>query len=174
MKVLIIIWQNSCVTKITIYVRPRLSSRCNYFCLPTTPKSNWENKWHILHDAIAFICYVCYVCNRHREEAHVRTPSGQWRGRLQGGLPTWMKREWRLQCVVMDSFWKPLICTGLYLQKELMPAKALFFAMDVACKYWPYLEKAVSVLPALHELTTMKPVLSVMQLKLMLLSVRYV
>ncbi|XP_050957788.1 uncharacterized protein LOC127158862 [Labeo rohita] len=50
----------------------------------------------------------------------------------------------------------------LYLQKELMPAKAQFFAMDVACKYWPYLEKAASVLPALKELTRMKPFLSVM------------
>ncbi len=49
-----------------------------------------------------------------------------------------------------------------YLQKELMPAKAQFFAMDVACKYWPYLEKAASVLPALQDLTTMKPFLSVM------------
>ncbi|KAF3837912.1 hypothetical protein F7725_009680 [Dissostichus mawsoni] len=43
-----------------------------------------------------------------------------------------------------------------------MPAKAKFFAMDVACKYWPYMEKAASVLPALQELTTMKPFLSVM------------
>ncbi|XP_056092620.1 uncharacterized protein LOC130071774 [Rhinichthys klamathensis goyatoka] len=50
----------------------------------------------------------------------------------------------------------------MYLQKDLMPAKAQFFAMDVACKYWPYLEKAASVLPALQELTTMKPFLSVM------------
>ncbi|XP_057217747.1 uncharacterized protein LOC130571061 isoform X3 [Triplophysa rosa] len=50
----------------------------------------------------------------------------------------------------------------LYLQKELMPAKAQFFAMDVACKYWPYLEKAASVLPALQDLTKMKPFLSVM------------
>ncbi|KAI9525158.1 hypothetical protein NQZ68_009356 [Dissostichus eleginoides] len=43
-----------------------------------------------------------------------------------------------------------------------MPAKVKFFAMDVACKYWPYMEKAASVLPALQELTTMKPFLSVM------------
>ncbi|KAG1930300.1 hypothetical protein F2P79_022473 [Pimephales promelas] len=43
-----------------------------------------------------------------------------------------------------------------------MPAKAQFFAMDVACKYWPYLEKVATVLPALQELTTMKPFLSVM------------
>ncbi|XP_030265168.1 uncharacterized protein LOC115576745 isoform X4 [Sparus aurata] len=50
----------------------------------------------------------------------------------------------------------------LYLQKELMSAKPQFFAMDVACKYWPYLEKAASVLPALQELTKMKPFLSVM------------
>ncbi|KAK9972431.1 hypothetical protein ABG768_025738 [Culter alburnus] len=41
-----------------------------------------------------------------------------------------------------------------------MPAKAKFFAMDVACKYWPYLEKAARVLPALQELTEMKPFLS--------------
>ncbi|KAF4094497.1 hypothetical protein G5714_024617 [Onychostoma macrolepis] len=40
--------------------------------------------------------------------------------------------------------------------------KAQFFAMDVACKYWPYLEKAASVLPALQDLSTMKPFLSVM------------
>ncbi|KAK0134039.1 hypothetical protein N1851_030404 [Merluccius polli] len=33
----------------------------------------------------------------------------------------------------------------LFLQKELMSAKAQFFAMDVACKYWPYLEKAASI-----------------------------
>ncbi|XP_067269595.1 uncharacterized protein [Pseudorasbora parva] len=50
----------------------------------------------------------------------------------------------------------------LYLQKELMPARAQFFAMDVACKYWPYLQKVAGVLPALQELTTMKPFLSVM------------
>ncbi|XP_060721178.1 uncharacterized protein LOC132842472 isoform X3 [Tachysurus vachellii] len=50
----------------------------------------------------------------------------------------------------------------LYLQKELMPAKAKFFAMDVACKYWPYLEKAARVLPALQELNEMKPFLSIM------------
>ncbi|XP_076616610.1 uncharacterized protein LOC143339323 [Chaetodon auriga] len=50
----------------------------------------------------------------------------------------------------------------LYLQKELMPAKPQFFAMDVACKYWPYLEKAASALPALQELTKMKPFLSVL------------
>ncbi|ROL41599.1 hypothetical protein DPX16_22942 [Anabarilius grahami] len=46
--------------------------------------------------------------------------------------------------------------------KELMPAKAKFFAMDVACKYWPYLEKSARVLPALQELTEMKPYLSIM------------
>ncbi|KAK0133340.1 hypothetical protein N1851_031157 [Merluccius polli] len=50
----------------------------------------------------------------------------------------------------------------LFLQKELMPAKAQFFAMGVASKYWPYLEKAASVLPALQVLTKMKPFLSVM------------
>ena len=28
----------------------------------------------------------------------------------------------------------------LYLQKELMLAKLQFFAMDVACKYWPCID----------------------------------
>ncbi|XP_040907861.1 uncharacterized protein LOC121190895 isoform X2 [Toxotes jaculatrix] len=50
----------------------------------------------------------------------------------------------------------------LFLQKELMLVKPQFFAMDVACKYWPYLEKAASVIPDLQELTKMKPFLSVM------------
>lgn len=50
----------------------------------------------------------------------------------------------------------------MYLHKELMSANAQFFAMDVACKYWPYLEKAARVLPVLQELTAMKPFLSVM------------
>lgn len=63
------------------------------------------------HRFYLFWC-VCYVCHRHREEAHVGTPSGQQRGRLQGGLPNWMKRGWRLLCVAMGSSWKPLICTG--------------------------------------------------------------
>ena len=50
----------------------------------------------------------------------------------------------------------------LYLQKELMPVKPQFFSMDVACKYWPSLVKAATVLPALKELTKMKPFLSVL------------
>ncbi|KAK2834617.1 hypothetical protein Q7C36_015318 [Tachysurus vachellii] len=54
------------------------------------------------------------------------------------------------------------VCRHGFLLKELMPAKAKFFAMDVACKYWPYLEKAARVLPALQELNEMKPFLSIM------------
>ncbi|KAK0144501.1 putative nuclease HARBI1 [Merluccius polli] len=50
----------------------------------------------------------------------------------------------------------------MYLQKELLPSKAQFFAMDVACKYWPYLQKVASVIPALKSLTEMKPFLRTM------------
>ncbi|XP_056456437.1 uncharacterized protein LOC130390471 isoform X2 [Gadus chalcogrammus] len=50
----------------------------------------------------------------------------------------------------------------MYLQRELLPSKAQFFAMDVACKYWPYLQKVASVIPALKSLTEMKPFLSIM------------
>uniref|UniRef100_A0A9J8AKH0 Ig-like domain-containing protein n=1 Tax=Cyprinus carpio carpio TaxID=630221 RepID=A0A9J8AKH0_CYPCA len=62
----------------------------------------------------------------------------------------------------LNMFRGEIFAFPLYLQKELMPAKAKFFTMDVACKYWPYLEKAARVLPALQELTEMKPFLSVM------------
>ncbi|KAJ8272494.1 hypothetical protein GJAV_G00089800 [Gymnothorax javanicus] len=50
----------------------------------------------------------------------------------------------------------------LYLQQELLPCQAQFFAMDVACKYWPYLEKCAAAIPALQDLRGMRPFLSVM------------
>lgn len=53
-----------------------------------------------------------FTCHRHREEARVGTPNGQQHGRHQERLPNWMKRAWRLLCVAMVSFLKPLICTG--------------------------------------------------------------
>ncbi|KAK2906701.1 hypothetical protein Q8A67_005686 [Cirrhinus molitorella] len=54
----------------------------------------------------------------------------------------------------------------LYLQKELQAAtNGQFYCMDIACKYWPYIEKlAVSMLD-LRPLLQMRPFLSVMHAK---------
>ncbi len=113
MQVSIITWLKSCHKK--KHICPTLISSPLQLLLPTNySKSNWENKCHILYDSITFIWFVVFVmvCHRHREKAHVGTPSGQQRGRHRGGLPNWMKRGWRLQCVATVSFWKLLICTG--------------------------------------------------------------
>ncbi|KAF1394377.1 hypothetical protein PFLUV_G00026530 [Perca fluviatilis] len=40
-----------------------------------------------------------------------------------------------------------------------------FFAMDVACKYWPYLRRVTEKCPELQQLLTMKPFLSVFHAK---------
>ncbi|XP_077099997.1 uncharacterized protein LOC143750701 [Siphateles boraxobius] len=54
----------------------------------------------------------------------------------------------------------------MFLQKELaQAANAKKFCMDIACRYWPYLEKMAEKLPELQPLTMMKPFLSVMHAK---------
>lgn len=50
----------------------------------------------------------------------------------------------------------------MYLHKELMSSKPRFIAMDVMCKYWPYLHKSANILPDLQGLTSIRPFLSVM------------
>ncbi|XP_056156542.1 uncharacterized protein LOC130130752 [Lampris incognitus] len=51
----------------------------------------------------------------------------------------------------------------LYLQREMQAtANVKFFAMDVTCKYWPYLQKVVAALPPLQGLLQMRPFLSIM------------
>ncbi|KAK7901625.1 hypothetical protein WMY93_018394 [Mugilogobius chulae] len=54
----------------------------------------------------------------------------------------------------------------LLLQKEVSSiSKVTFFCTDIACKYWPYLEKMAQKLPELQPLTAMRPFLSVMHAK---------
>ncbi|KAK7173361.1 hypothetical protein R3I93_003245 [Phoxinus phoxinus] len=54
----------------------------------------------------------------------------------------------------------------MFLQKELaQAANATFFCMDIACRYWPYLEKMAEKFSELRPLTMMKPFLSVMHAK---------
>lgn len=54
----------------------------------------------------------------------------------------------------------------LYLQKELQAAtKGQFYCTDIACKYWPYLEKVAVSMLDLRPLLQMKPFLSIMHAK---------
>lgn len=54
----------------------------------------------------------------------------------------------------------------LFLQKELQAATDVhFYCTDIACKYWPYLQKVVTSLPELGSLLQMSPFLSVMHAK---------
>ncbi|XP_029921386.1 uncharacterized protein LOC115369027 [Myripristis murdjan] len=54
----------------------------------------------------------------------------------------------------------------LYLQKELQAAtRGQFYCTDIACKYWPYLEKVAVSMLDLRPLLQMKPFLSVMHAK---------
>ncbi|XDV48568.1 hypothetical protein PO909_017965 [Leuciscus waleckii] len=54
----------------------------------------------------------------------------------------------------------------LYLQKELQAAtNGQFYCTDIACKYWPYLEKLAVSMLELRPLLQMRPFLSVMHAK---------
>ena len=52
-----------------------------------------------------------------------------------------------------------------YLQNKLANKPITFFAMDVTCKYWPYLNKVAKSCPELQHLLDMKPFLSVFHAK---------
>ena len=53
----------------------------------------------------------------------------------------------------------------LYLQNQLGSRQIHFFCMDVACKFWPYLEKVSQKCPELQHLLKMTPFLSVFHAK---------
>lgn len=53
----------------------------------------------------------------------------------------------------------------LYLQRHVSSKPVTFFASDVACKYWSYIQKVVKKCPELGELVNMRPFLSVFHAK---------
>lgn len=54
----------------------------------------------------------------------------------------------------------------LYLQNEVQAAADVkFYCTDIACKYWPYLQKVSGCMPELNPLLRMSPFLSVMHAK---------
>lgn len=62
----------------------------------------------------------------------------------------------------LNMFRGEIYAYPMFLQAETLSCKARFFAMDVACKYWPYMLKVVAAIPALQGLAEMKPFLSIM------------
>ncbi|KAF1380183.1 hypothetical protein PFLUV_G00184130 [Perca fluviatilis] len=65
----------------------------------------------------------------------------------------------------LNMFRGEIFAYPLYLQKQMACKPVTFFAMDVACKYWPYLRRVTEKCPELQQLLTMKPFLSVFHAK---------
>jgi hypothetical protein len=53
----------------------------------------------------------------------------------------------------------------LFLQEKLASSSPTFFCMDLACKYWPYMQKIIKSCPEFQHLLEMKPFLSVFHAK---------
>ncbi|XP_067219639.1 uncharacterized protein [Chanodichthys erythropterus] len=65
----------------------------------------------------------------------------------------------------LNMFRGEIYAYPLYLQNKLANKPISFFAMDVTCKYWPYLNKVAKSCPELQHLLSMKPFLSVFHAK---------
>lgn len=63
----------------------------------------------------------------------------------------------------LNMFRGEIFAYPMFLQKEFLASK--FVAMDVTCRYFPYLAKVTDVLHHLDPLKEMKPCLSVMHAK---------
>ncbi|XP_058644835.1 uncharacterized protein LOC131548005 [Onychostoma macrolepis] len=65
----------------------------------------------------------------------------------------------------LNMFRGEIFAYPLFLQNTLSKENVAFFCSDVACKYWPYLKRAVGHCPELSPLLNMRPLLSVMHAK---------
>ncbi|CAM4568525.1 unnamed protein product [Leuciscus chuanchicus] len=65
----------------------------------------------------------------------------------------------------LNMFRGEIFAYPLYLQNKLANKPISFFAIDVTCKYWPYLNKVAKSCPELQHLLGMKPFLSVFHAK---------
>ncbi|XP_046705778.1 uncharacterized protein LOC124386164 [Silurus meridionalis] len=80
------------------------------------------------------------------------------------GLELAVCRHGVLLCA-LNMFRGEVFAYPLYLQKKMACKPVKFFAMDVACKYWPYLKRVSERCPELQDLLSMKPFLSVFHAK---------
>ncbi|XP_077060997.1 uncharacterized protein LOC143713578 [Siphateles boraxobius] len=65
----------------------------------------------------------------------------------------------------LNMFRVEIFAYPLYFQKQMACKPVTFFAMDLACKYWPYLRRVTEKCPELQDLLTMRPFLSVFHAK---------
>ncbi|XP_073336124.1 uncharacterized protein [Pagrus major] len=81
------------------------------------------------------------------------------------------RRAWNSLCrhgvllCALNMFRGEIFAYPLYLQKQIACKPVTFFAMDVACKYWPYLRRLAEKCPELQDLLTTRPFLSVFHAK---------
>ncbi|XP_059921902.1 uncharacterized protein LOC132468207 isoform X1 [Gadus macrocephalus] len=80
------------------------------------------------------------------------------------GLELAVRRHGVFLCA-LNMFRGEIYAYPLYLQNKLANKPITFFAMDVTCKYWPYLNKVAKSCPELQHLLDMKPFLSVFHAK---------
>lgn len=66
----------------------------------------------------------------------------------------------------LNMFRGEIFAYPLFLQNQLSgQGTVTFFCCDVACRYWPYLQRVASVCPEFRHLLDMHPLLSVMHAK---------
>ena len=80
------------------------------------------------------------------------------------GLELAVCRHGVLLCA-LNMYRGEIFAYPLYLQEKLASRQVTFFCMDVACKYWPYLQRVAKSCPELQHLLNMKPFLSVFHAK---------
>ncbi|KAF3840344.1 hypothetical protein F7725_019061 [Dissostichus mawsoni] len=65
----------------------------------------------------------------------------------------------------LNMFRGEIFAYPLFLQTQFQATNLHFYCTDIACKYWPYLEKVAKTMPELRPLLSMQPFLSVMHAK---------
>ncbi|XP_034094527.1 uncharacterized protein LOC117561328 isoform X3 [Gymnodraco acuticeps] len=65
----------------------------------------------------------------------------------------------------LNMFRGEIFAYPLFLQTQFQATNVHFYCTDIACKYWPYLEKVAKTMPELRPLLSMQPFLSVMHAK---------
>lgn len=119
-----------------------------------------KRHWKCFHHELTIICHLdfqqcrsCICCdNSHRSSNKVD----------EEGLELTFCRH-VVSLASLNMFWgKSFLCTSCFCSFSLLPCMASpFICMDIACKYWPYLQRLCSDCPELQPLQNMRPFLSV-------------
>ncbi|CAL8296023.1 unnamed protein product, partial [Merluccius merluccius] len=68
-------------------------------------------------------------------------------------------------CMALNMFRGEIFAYPMFIQKAMATKNVGYFCLDVACKYWPYLQKVARACPEYSDLLDMHPLLSVMHAK---------